>query len=50
VLLTECKNQAAFDALGKLFASIFKQLPGNSTGVLLLYQHKDLYGALPNAL
>jgi hypothetical protein len=43
VLLTEYKNQAAFDARGKLFASIFKQLPGNSSGVFLLYQHKDLY-------
>src|SRR5438046_8595701 len=43
VLLTEYKNQAAYDARGKLFSSIFKQLPGNSPGVLLLYQHKDLY-------
>jgi hypothetical protein len=43
VLLTEYKNHAAYDARGKLFASIFKQLPGKSSGVLLHYQHKDLY-------
>ena len=43
VLLTEYKNQAAYDARGKLFASIFKQFSGNSSGVLLHYQHKDLY-------
>jgi hypothetical protein len=43
VLLTEYKNQSAYDARGKLFAAIFKQLPRNSSGVLLLYQRKDLY-------
>src|SRR2546421_6259706 len=43
VLLTEYKNQAAYDARGKLYSSIFKQLPGNSPGILMLYQHKDLY-------
>jgi hypothetical protein len=43
VLLTEYKNQSAYDARGKLFASIFKQLASNSSGGLLPYQRKDLY-------
>ena len=43
VLLTEYKNQETYDARGKLFASIFKQFSGNSSGVRLHYQHKDLY-------
>jgi len=48
VLLTEYKNHAAYDARGKLFASIFKQLPGKSSGVLLHYQHKDReYASIP---
>jgi hypothetical protein len=50
VLLTEYKNQSAYDARGKLFASIFKQLPGNSSGVLLLYQHEDLYETVSTQL
>jgi hypothetical protein len=43
VLLTEYKNQDAYDSRGKLFASIFKQFPRNFPGELLFYQHKDLY-------
>jgi hypothetical protein len=43
VLLTEYKNQAAYDAREKLFTSILKKLPGNSPGVVRLYQHEDLY-------
>jgi hypothetical protein len=36
VLLTEYKNQAAYDAREKLFASILKQLPVSTPGVLRL--------------
>jgi hypothetical protein len=43
VLLTEYKNQAAYDRRGKLFASISRQLAGNSSGGILPYQRKDLY-------
>ena len=42
VLLTEYKNQAAYDARGKLFSSIFKAIARQFPG-LLLYQHNDLY-------
>ena len=42
VLLTEYKNQAAYDARGKLFSSIFKAVARQFPG-LLLYQHNDLY-------
>jgi hypothetical protein len=40
---TEYENQSAYGARGELFASIFEQVPHNSSGVLLLYQRKDLY-------
>ncbi len=43
VLLTEYKNQAAYDAREKLFDSIRKQLPVNTPGVFRLYQHEGLY-------
>ena len=43
VLLTEFKNQAAYDRSDKLFASILKNLQRNPSGVVLLYQHEDLY-------
>ncbi len=43
VLLTEFKNQAAYDAHEKLFASIRKQLPNNTSGVLRPPRQEDLY-------
>ena len=48
VLLTEYKNQAAYDERGKLFALVIKQLPplpGKHVGshIVILNQHDDLY-------
>ena len=43
VLLTEYKNQAAYDAREELFASIVRERPSRPSGVITLYQHKDLY-------
>src|SRR5215467_12518297 len=45
VLLTEYKNQAAYDGREKLFASILKQF-GNPAGVVMPYQPQDLYEAI----
>jgi len=45
VLLTEYKNQAAYDGREKLFASILRQF-GNSAGVVMPYQPQDLYEAM----
>jgi hypothetical protein len=46
VLLTEFKNQAACDGREKLFASILKRLLGTPSGVVLFYQHEELYDSL----
>jgi hypothetical protein len=43
ILLTEYRNQAAYDGRERLFASILKQLPDHTAGRILLYQHEDLY-------
>jgi hypothetical protein len=43
VLLTEYKNQAAYDASEKLFSSIRKQLPNNTSGVVRPLQQEDVY-------
>jgi hypothetical protein len=43
VLLTEFKNQAAFDAREKLFASIREQLPSKMSGRLSLPRQEELY-------
>ena len=43
VLLTEYKDQAAYDAREKLFDSFVKQLPGNSGGAVVLWSHEGLY-------
>ena len=43
VLLTEYKNQAAFFGREKLFASIRKQLPKNTAGIVRALQQVDLY-------
>jgi hypothetical protein len=43
VLLTEYKNQAAYDAREKLFDSIRKQLPNNTAGVVRPPQQESLY-------
>jgi hypothetical protein len=46
VLLTEYKNQAAYDAREKLFSSIRKQLPNNTSGLIRPPQQGDLYEIL----
>jgi hypothetical protein len=46
ILLTEYKNQAAYDGRERLFASILRQLPNNTTGRILLYQLEDLYDTI----
>ena len=43
VLLTEYKNQAAYDGRAELFASIARERPSRPSGVIMLYQQKDLY-------
>jgi hypothetical protein len=43
VLLTQYKNLAAYNAHEKLFASIRKQLPNNTSGVVRPPQQEDLY-------
>jgi hypothetical protein len=43
VLLTEFKNPAAYAAREGLFASIRKQLPNNTSGVLRPIPQEDLY-------
>jgi hypothetical protein len=43
VLLTEFKNPAAYDTREKLFVSIRKQLPNNTSGVVRPPQEADLY-------
>jgi hypothetical protein len=43
VLLTEFKNQNAYDAREKVFASIRKQLPNNMSGMVKPPQQADLY-------
>ncbi len=43
VLLTEFKNQAAYDAREVLFASIREQLPNNTSGILRPPKQEDLY-------
>jgi len=43
VLLTEFRNQAAYDGHEKLFASILKQLQESTPDVINSFQHEDLY-------
>jgi hypothetical protein len=43
VLLTEYKNQTTYDKREKLFDSIQKQLPDNTSGVLRPHKQEDLY-------
>jgi hypothetical protein len=43
VLLTEYKDQTAYDAREKLFESIRKQLPRNTSGVVRPHKQEDLY-------
>lgn len=43
VLLTEYKNSTAYDAHEKLFASIRKQLPNTTSGVIRPSRQEDLY-------
>jgi hypothetical protein len=46
VLLTEYKNQATCDARERLFSSIRKQLPNNTSGLLRPPQQENLYEVL----
>ena len=43
LLLTEFKNSAAYDAREKLFASIRKQLPNDTSAVIRPNQQSELY-------
>jgi hypothetical protein len=43
VLLTEYKDQAAYDTREKLFSAIGKQLPNNASGVVRPLPQEDLY-------
>jgi len=43
LLLTEYKNQAAYDGREKLFASILKRLPDNTGGIIQRYKREDLF-------
>ena len=43
VLLTEYKNQTTYDQREKLFDSIQKQLPNNTSGVLRPHKEEELY-------
>src|SRR6516225_10735600 len=46
VLLTEYKNQAAYDAREALFDSIRKKLPNNTSGIVRPSRQEDLYETL----
>jgi hypothetical protein len=43
LLMTEYKNQAAYDGREKLFASILKRLPDNTAGIIQGYKKEDLF-------
>jgi hypothetical protein len=43
LLMTEYKNQAAYDGREKLFASILKRLPDNTAGIIQRYRKEDLF-------
>jgi len=43
LLMTEYKNQAAYDGREKLFASILKRLPDNTAGIIQRYKKEDLF-------
>jgi hypothetical protein len=43
VLITEFKNQAAYDSREKAFDAIFKRLPQNSSGVIRGFGPNDLF-------
>jgi hypothetical protein len=47
VLLTEFKNQAAYDAREKLFSSIRGELPSKMSGGLSVPRQEDLYETAP---
>lgn len=46
VLLTEYKNQAAYDAREALFDSIRNRLPNNTSGIVRPSRQEDLYETL----
>ena len=43
LLMTEYKNQAAYDEREKLFVSILKRLPDNTAGIIKRYKKEDLF-------
>jgi hypothetical protein len=43
LLMTEYKNQAAYDSREKLFASILQGLPDNTAGIIQRYKKEDLF-------
>jgi hypothetical protein len=43
LLMTEYKNQAAYDGREKLFDSILKRLPDNTAGIIQRYKKEDLF-------
>jgi hypothetical protein len=43
LLMTEYKNQAAYDGREKLFASILKRLPDNTAGIIQRYKKEELF-------
>ena len=43
LLMTEYKNQAAYDGREKLFTSILKRLPDNTAGIIQRYKKEDLF-------
>jgi hypothetical protein len=43
LLMTEYKNQAAYDGREKLFDSIRKRLPDNTVGIIQRYKKEDLF-------
>jgi len=43
LLMTEYKNQPAYDGREKLFASILKRLPDNTAGIIQRYKKEDLF-------
>ena len=50
VLLTEYKNQTTYDKREKLFDSIQKQFPNNTSGVLRPHKQEDLYDTVSTRL
>jgi hypothetical protein len=50
LLMTEYKNQAAYDGREKLFDSILKRLPDNTAGIIQRYKKEDLFESVKTRL